>query len=95
MNRMTCEVFSLAPIGGPRNAKRSSLMGKLTSGGLGKPLGRGEGADSVSIEVHGERWGEGEREQNAFTPSARLSNLSESGRAWSRLLQEATFAIYV
>src|ERR1700745_3309487 len=28
---------------GPHNAKRSSLLGKLTGGGLGKPLGRGEG----------------------------------------------------
>ena len=32
------------PIGGPLNAKRSSPVGKLTRGGLGKPLGRGEGA---------------------------------------------------
>src|ERR1700689_2704196 len=29
--------------GGPRSAKRSSLFGKLTRGGLGKPLGWGEG----------------------------------------------------
>ena len=36
-------LFSLAPLGGPRCAKRTSLLGKLTRGGLGKPLGRGEG----------------------------------------------------
>jgi hypothetical protein len=29
--------------GGPRSAERSFLLGKLTRGGLGKPLGRGEG----------------------------------------------------
>jgi predicted flavoprotein YhiN len=28
---------------GPRSAERSSSLGKLTGGGLGKPLGRGEG----------------------------------------------------
>jgi NodT family efflux transporter outer membrane factor (OMF) lipoprotein len=53
MNRMTCEIFSLAPIGGPRNAKRSSLMGKLTSGGLGKPLGWGEGAIRLAARFIG------------------------------------------
>ena len=36
------------PLGGPRNAKRSLLMGKLTRGGLGQPLGRGEGVGRVN-----------------------------------------------
>ena len=30
-------------LGGPHNAERSSLDGHQTGGGLGKPLGRGEG----------------------------------------------------
>jgi primosomal protein N' (replication factor Y) len=37
---------TVAPIGGPRSAERSSLVGKPSRGGLGKPLGRGEGAGS-------------------------------------------------
>jgi phage FluMu gp28-like protein len=32
---------------GPHNAERSSLMGQLTCGGLGKPLGRDEGEEPV------------------------------------------------
>jgi hypothetical protein len=32
--------------GGPQNAERSSLVGQQTGGGLGKPLGRGEGGTS-------------------------------------------------
>ena len=35
--------ISLAPIGGPLSAKRSSCLGKHSCGGLGKPLGWGEG----------------------------------------------------
>src|ERR1700758_5476865 len=31
---------------GPQNAKRSSHLGNLAGGGLGKPLGRGEGEGS-------------------------------------------------
>src|SRR5438876_2866025 len=30
-------------LGGPRFAKRTTLLGQLTCGGLGKPLGRDEG----------------------------------------------------
>jgi hypothetical protein len=38
------ERASLIPLlGGPRCAERTSLVGKLAGGGLGKPLGRGEG----------------------------------------------------
>ena len=40
--------------GGPRSAKRSSLLGKLTGGGLGKPLGWGEGEPYLKSPVHGE-----------------------------------------
>jgi len=36
-------LFSLSPQRGPRCAKRTSLMGKPNRGGLGKPLGWGEG----------------------------------------------------
>jgi hypothetical protein len=40
-------IFLPRPLGGPRNAKRSSPLGKLTRGGLGKPLGRGEGVSPI------------------------------------------------
>jgi hypothetical protein len=36
---------------GPRSAKRSSLLGKLTGGGLGKPLGLGEGVRNLILTV--------------------------------------------
>src|SRR5882724_8870266 len=35
--------FVLPLLGGPQCAKRTSLTGQLIRGGLGKPLGRGEG----------------------------------------------------
>ena len=35
---------SLSPTGGPRIAKRSFCSGHPNCGGLGKPLGQGEGA---------------------------------------------------
>ena len=34
--------------GGPRCAERTSLVGKPTCGGLGKPLGCGEGEQSLN-----------------------------------------------
>src|SRR5690242_6042305 len=36
-------------LGGLQFAKRTSLLGKLTRGGLGKPLGRGEGERSSNL----------------------------------------------
>lgn len=35
-------------LGGPQSAERSSLVGKLCCGGLGKPLERGEGELSIT-----------------------------------------------
>src|SRR4051812_4546644 len=35
--------------GGPRFAQRTSPLGELTRGGLGKPLGRGEGVRSTNF----------------------------------------------
>ena len=43
--------YSLSPQRGPRCERRTSLLGKLTRGGLGKPLGRGEGWESLFVAV--------------------------------------------
>jgi 2-polyprenyl-6-methoxyphenol hydroxylase-like FAD-dependent oxidoreductase len=44
---------SLLPLlGGPRCAERTSLVGKLAGGGLGKPLGRGQG-ESNTLDAPG------------------------------------------
>ncbi len=45
-----CQTFPPL-LGGPQCAKRKTLIGHLTRGGLGKPLGRGEGERSTDISA--------------------------------------------
>ena len=96
-SRLQSSVFRLQPRQnailplpkGPHNAKRSSLVGKLTGGGLGKPLGRGEGDSDVHQSENTIRKGPDTYKQSrlnhaviallfltAFCPAARAFNFA-------------------